>query len=115
MENDTKYHLQKSESSFLRGPRSRFKEFIFTLKVQYNFIKGFRKMHFIGPCVTVFGSAHFRPDSKHFQNAEKIGAYHYDQRWYWHYGIRTVGAMLFNILATLFFSGMIFRSLKKKT
>ncbi len=74
MENNTKYHLQKSESPFLRGPRSRFKELFFTFKVQYNFIKGFRKMHFIGPCVTVFGSARFTPDSKHYQNAEKIGA-----------------------------------------
>ncbi len=74
MKNNIKYHLQRSESPFLRGPRSRFKEFIFTLKVQYNFIKGFRKMHFIGPCVTVFGSARFTPDSKHYQNAEKIGA-----------------------------------------
>lgn len=75
MENQqNKFHLQKSESRFLQGPRSRFKEFIFTLKVQYNFISAFRKMHFIGPCVTVFGSARFPPDSKHYQNAEKIGA-----------------------------------------
>jgi len=69
-----KFHLQKSESRFLQGPRSRFKEFLFTLKVQYNFIKAFRKMHFIGPCVTIFGSARFLSDSKHYQNAEKIGA-----------------------------------------
>lgn len=74
MENDTKYHLQKSESQFLQGPRSRFKEFIFLMKVQFSFIKAFRKMHFIGPCVTVYGSARFSPDSKHYQNAEKIGA-----------------------------------------
>ncbi len=74
MENTPKYHLQKTESPFLKGPRSRFKEFIFTLKVQYNFIKGFRKMHFIGPCVTVYGSARFEPDSEHYKNAEKIGA-----------------------------------------
>ncbi len=95
MENDKKYHLQKSESSFLQGPRSRFKEFIFTLKVQYNFIKGFRKMHFIGPCVTVFGSARFSPDSIHYQNAEKIGSAlsklgftSYDRRWSWNNGSR---------------------------
>ncbi|WP_232729164.1 TIGR00730 family Rossman fold protein [Ulvibacter sp. MAR_2010_11] len=31
-------------------------------------------MHFIGPCVTVFGSARFPRDSKHYQDAEKIGA-----------------------------------------
>ena len=74
MENNTKYHLQTSESKFLQGPRSRFKEFVFLLKVQINFIKAFQKMHFIGPCITVFGSARFSPDSKHYQNAEKIGA-----------------------------------------
>lgn len=74
MENDTKYHLQKSESQFLKGPRSRFKEFIFLMKVHFNFLRAFRKMHFIGPCVTVFGSARFSPDSKHYQNAEKIGS-----------------------------------------
>ena len=74
MDNDTKYLLQKSESQFLQGPRSRFKEFVFLMKVQFSFIKAFRKMHFIGPCVTVFGSARFPPDSKHYQNAEKIGA-----------------------------------------
>ncbi len=74
MENKIKYHLQKTESPFLKGPRSRFKELFFTFKVQYNFIKGFRKMHFIGPCVTVYGSARFEPDSEHYKNAEKIGA-----------------------------------------
>jgi uncharacterized protein (TIGR00730 family) len=31
-------------------------------------------MHFIGPCVTVFGSARFGPTSKHYQNSEKVGA-----------------------------------------
>lgn len=74
MEKSKRYYLEKSESPFLQGPRSRFKEFVFTLKVQYNFIKAFRKMHFIGPCVTIFGSARFLPDSLHYQNALKIGA-----------------------------------------
>lgn len=74
MENNIKYHLQKSESPFLQGPLSRFKELGFAVRVMYQFIRGFRKMHFIGPCVTIFGSARFTPDSKHYQNAEKIGA-----------------------------------------
>ncbi|PRX43822.1 LOG family protein [Salegentibacter salegens] len=74
MENDTKYHLTKSESSSLKGPRSRFKELGFAIRVFFSFIKGFRKMHFIGPCVTVFGSARFKPDSRHYKDAEKIGA-----------------------------------------
>ncbi|WP_339649617.1 TIGR00730 family Rossman fold protein [uncultured Salegentibacter sp.] len=74
MENDTKYHLTKSESLSLKGPRSRFKELGFAIRVFFSFIKGFRKMHFIGPCVTVFGSARFKPESRHYKNAEMIGA-----------------------------------------
>jgi uncharacterized protein (TIGR00730 family) len=62
------------EKSFLSGPRSRFREFIFTLKVVWNFIRGFQKMHFLGPCVTVFGSARFTEDTLYYQQAEKVGA-----------------------------------------
>ncbi|WP_341214566.1 TIGR00730 family Rossman fold protein [uncultured Wocania sp.] len=66
--------LSKDESLFVRGPLSRFKELSFAFKVFFNFIKAFRKMHFIGPCVTVFGSARFTKDSEYYINAEKIGA-----------------------------------------
>ncbi len=48
-----------SEIQFLEGPQSRWKEFVFTLKVMREFIKGFRALHYTGPCVTVFGSARF--------------------------------------------------------
>jgi hypothetical protein len=68
------YRLSKDETLFVQGPLSRIKELIFTFKVQYNFIKAFRKLHFIEPCVTVFGSARFGSESKHYKNAEKIGA-----------------------------------------
>lgn len=74
MEDNNKYHLQKSESQFLKGPRSRFKDLSFALKVLFQFVRGFRKMHFIGPCATVYGSARFTPDSEHYKSAEKIGA-----------------------------------------
>jgi uncharacterized protein (TIGR00730 family) len=68
-----KFNLSKDESLFVRGPLSRLKELAFSFKVQFNFIKAFRKMHFVGPCVTVFGSARFTRDSEHYKNAEKIG------------------------------------------
>jgi uncharacterized protein (TIGR00730 family) len=74
MENKINYQLRKSESHFLEGPKSRIKELLFTFKVQYNFINAFRKMHFLGPCITIFGSARFDPDSPHYKNAETIGA-----------------------------------------
>nr|WP_321230078.1 TIGR00730 family Rossman fold protein [uncultured Psychroserpens sp.] len=74
MKTANKIKLSKDESLFVRGPLSRFKELFFAFKVFFNFIKAFRKMHFIGPCVTVFGSARFTKDSEHYKNAEKIGA-----------------------------------------
>lgn len=49
----------KSEIKFLKGPQSRLTEFRFLIKVGFEFIKGFRALHFIGPCVTFFGSARF--------------------------------------------------------
>ena len=74
MKTANKIKLSKDESLFVRGPLSRFKELSFAFKVFFNFIKAFRKMHFIGPCVTVFGSARFAKDSEHYKSAEKIGA-----------------------------------------
>ena len=50
-----------SASDYLEGPKSRGSELMFTIKVALQFIKGFRKLHFVGPCVTVFGSARFQP------------------------------------------------------
>ena len=61
------------ERLFLQGPRDRFKELLFTLRVQYHFIKGFRKLHFIGPCVTVFGSARFDVNHLYYKRAEEVG------------------------------------------
>ncbi len=66
-------HLVSSERSFLEGPQNRFKEFWFTLKVGYHFIRSFRKLHFVGPCVTVFGSARFEPDNPYYQQAVEVG------------------------------------------
>ncbi len=74
MKTEEKIKLSRNESLFVRGPLSRFKELSFAFKVFFNFIKAFRKMHFIGPCVTVFGSARFTNDSEHYKIAEKIGA-----------------------------------------
>jgi len=63
-----------SEIKFLDGPQSRWKEFKFTLSVLYEFVKGFRKLHFAGPCVTVFGSARFPEDHEYYQQARQLSA-----------------------------------------
>lgn len=74
MTNPPQYRLTKSETAFLQGPRSRLRELTFIFKVFFSFIKGFRNLHYVGPCVTIFGSARFGSDTKHYQDAEKIGA-----------------------------------------
>ena len=47
------------EGQFLEGPRTRGGELIRVFRIALEFIKGFRKLHFVGPCVTVFGSARY--------------------------------------------------------
>jgi uncharacterized protein (TIGR00730 family) len=36
------------------------------------FIKGFRTLHFVGPCVTIFGSARFKEDHPYYKDTVKI-------------------------------------------
>ncbi len=70
---NTNENYSQSERRFLEGPRSRLKEFLFTLKVIKDFINGFRALHFVGPCVTVFGSARFDENNFYYQKAKEIG------------------------------------------
>lgn len=72
--NKHKDKLVSNDSLFIRGPLSRLKELGFAFKVFFHFIKAFRVMHFVGPCVTVFGSARFTEESEPYKSAEKIGA-----------------------------------------
>lgn len=41
----------------LGGPRTRFEEAKTLFHVVLDFLRGYRTLHFVGPCVTVFGSA----------------------------------------------------------
>lgn len=62
-----------SRFDYLEGPKSRSSEFIFSINVFRQFIKGFRRLHFVGPCVTVFGSARFKEDHIYYQLGQRIG------------------------------------------
>ena len=63
-----------NERLFLSGPRSRTKEFLSVLQIMGEFIRGFRTLHFVGPCVTVFGSARFKENHPYYALTEKVGA-----------------------------------------
>jgi uncharacterized protein (TIGR00730 family) len=64
---------QKIGNYFLEGPKSRRFEFLFLLEVFWEFFKGIRALHFVGPCVTVFGSARFKEGSEHYEQARELG------------------------------------------
>lgn len=57
---------------FLEGPRSRWKEFSSAMSIAREFIYGFRKLHFVGPCVTFFGSARFKEDHPYYEAAREL-------------------------------------------
>ena len=63
-----------NERLFLSGPRSRTKELVSIFEIMGEFLRGFRTLHFVGPCVTVFGSARFQENHPYYALAEKVGA-----------------------------------------
>lgn len=62
-----------AETRFLAGPQSRIREFLMGLKAFREMIVGFRKLHFAGPCVTVFGSARFSESHPYYKLARSVG------------------------------------------
>lgn len=70
---ETQRIIPAKESVYLEGPKSRGYEFIFSIKVWWQFIKAFRTLHFVGPCITVFGSARFKEDHVYYVKAREFG------------------------------------------
>jgi uncharacterized protein (TIGR00730 family) len=58
----------------LEGPHSRTREFLILIRAVRDFIRGFRGLHFVGPCVTVFGSARFPPGHQYYELSREVGA-----------------------------------------
>jgi len=59
--------------TFLSGPQRRGSELARIWRIALEFVRGFRALHFIGPCVTVFGSARFEPDHPYYELAREVG------------------------------------------
>ena len=58
----------------LEGPQSRRKEVMLLLRAGRDLLNGFRALHFVGPCVTVFGSARFDEQHRYYALAREVGA-----------------------------------------
>jgi uncharacterized protein (TIGR00730 family) len=63
-----------AEGRFLSGPRSRRAEARLLLQIGTEFLTGFRRLHVLGPAVTVFGSARFGEDHQYYALARTTGA-----------------------------------------
>ena len=61
------------ERQFLAGPRPRGYELVRVSRIAREYIRGFRALHFMGPCVTVFGSARFSEDHAYYELSREVG------------------------------------------
>ena len=77
MEN-TERIIPAKEFVYLDGPKPRINELVFAFKIFIQFIKGVRALHFLDPCITVFGSARFGEDNLFkIESNKKFVAYAY--------------------------------------
>ncbi|MBM3809401.1 MAG: TIGR00730 family Rossman fold protein [Acidimicrobiia bacterium] len=66
--------MTSSDRVLLEGPHSRFRELLLLLRAGRDFIRAFRTLHFVGPCVTVFGSARFDEHHRYYAMAREVGS-----------------------------------------
>ena len=64
--------VDQREIQFLEGRQSRRRELYFIVKVMWEFIKGLRNLHFVGPCITIFGSARLKDGTPEYQQTCEI-------------------------------------------
>jgi uncharacterized protein (TIGR00730 family) len=69
-----KHSGDPTDRHFLEGPRSRLSELWRAMRIFAEFIRGFRALHFLPPCVTVFGSARFDEDNPWYRLARTTAA-----------------------------------------
>lgn len=62
-----------SDRVMLEGPHSRLREFGTLFRVVRDFVRGFRALHFAGPCITIFGSARFNEGHEFYTLTREVG------------------------------------------
>ncbi len=64
---------KQSDRLLLEGPQPRWREIQLLARAGTDFIRGFRGLHFVGPCVAVFGSARFGESHPYYEIAREVG------------------------------------------
>jgi len=65
--------LSNTLAQALEGPKDRRSELRFICQIGWQFLKGLRTLHFVGPCVTVFGSARFKEGHLYYELTRQMG------------------------------------------
>ncbi len=65
---------QLEDRALLSGPNARLRDLSLLMSVAADFLRGFRALHFVGPCITVFGSARFKEDHPYYKLTREMGA-----------------------------------------
>ena len=61
------------DRALLEGPQSRGRDLALILRSLKDFISGFRALAFVGPCITVFGSARFGEGHEYYALGRRVG------------------------------------------
>ncbi len=69
-----KLSRSRAEAALREGPRGRISDLARAIRIFSEFIRGFRSLHFVGPCVTVFGSARFTESHPYYALGRETGA-----------------------------------------
>jgi uncharacterized protein (TIGR00730 family) len=74
MKNLHKSDEERIKDRFVQKPWDEYlsKDSWMIFKIMAEFVNAFEKMHEIGPCVSIFGSARLKPDNKYYQMATEI-------------------------------------------
>lgn len=71
---DEQFCSQLEDRALFSGPNRRLRDLKLLYSVAKDFMLGFRALHFVGPCITVFGSARFAEDHPYYKLARDMGA-----------------------------------------
>jgi uncharacterized protein (TIGR00730 family) len=61
-----------SEYQMLAGRDSRSQELLRVLRISREFVRGFRALHHIGPCITFFGASRFGQDNAYYEPSRQL-------------------------------------------
>lgn len=70
---DEIHRIENPDRRFVGGPRGRWEELKTLGAVCRDFLRGFRSLHFVGPCVTIFGSARIKEGHEYYELTRRMG------------------------------------------